>query len=134
MADYFQHWLKIGRERDAAKLPKIFVVNWFRKDDEGNFIWPGFGDNIRVLEWIMRRCDGTAEATETEIGRVPPPGAINTEGLEISEEAMETLLQVDPDEVRQQLHQVEAHLAQFGSRLPDEIRGQLESLEQRLGE
>jgi phosphoenolpyruvate carboxykinase (GTP) len=133
MADYFKHWLEIGRKGDEAKLPKIFVVNWFRKDDDGNFIWPGFGDNVRVLDWIMRRCDGEGEASGTEIGLVPPPGDIDTDGLEIDADAMETLLKVDPEEVRQQLHQVEAHLAQFGQRLPEEIRGQLTALEERLG-
>jgi phosphoenolpyruvate carboxykinase (GTP) len=133
MADYFKHWLEIGRKGDEAKLPKIFVVNWFRKDDDGNFIWPGFGDNVRVLDWIMRRCDGEGEASATEIGLVPPPGDIDTDGLEIDADAMETVLKVDPEEVRQQLHQVEAHLAQFGQRLPEEIRGQLTALEERLG-
>jgi phosphoenolpyruvate carboxykinase (GTP) len=133
MADYMKHWLEIGRKGDPEKLPKVFVVNWFRKDDDGNFIWPGFGENIRVLEWICRRTAGEGEAVETPIGLVPPPGDIDTEGLEISGDAMETLLKVDPDEVRQQIHQVESHLAQFGKRLPDEVRGQLEGLEERLG-
>jgi phosphoenolpyruvate carboxykinase (GTP) len=132
MAGYFKHWLEIGRQGDAEKLPKIFVVNWFRKDDEGNFIWPGFGENIRVLDWIVRRCGGRGKATGTEIGLVPHPGDIDTKGLEISSEDMERLLTVEPEEVRQQLHQMEAHLAQFGSRLPKEIREQLDALEERL--
>jgi phosphoenolpyruvate carboxykinase (GTP) len=132
MADYFMHWLEIGRQGDAEKLPRIFVVNWFRKDDEGNFIWPGFGENIRVLDWIVRRCGGKGEAAETEIGLVPPAGDIDTKGLEISAEDMERLLTVEPEEVRQQLHQMEAHLAQFGARLPKEIRAQLDALEERL--
>jgi phosphoenolpyruvate carboxykinase (GTP) len=132
MADYFMHWLEIGRQGDAEKLPRIFVVNWFRKDAEGNFIWPGFGENIRVLDWIVRRCGGKGEATETEIGLVPRPDDIDTEGLEISSEDMERLLTVEPEEVRQQLNQMEAHLAQFGSRLPKEIRAQLDALEERL--
>jgi phosphoenolpyruvate carboxykinase (GTP) len=133
MADYFRHWLEIGRKGDEAKLPKIFVVNWFRKDEDGNFIWPGFGDNVRVLEWICRRTEGDGEAVETSIGLVPPPGDIDTDGLDISDEAMETLLKVDPEEVRQQIHQVQSHLAQFGHHLPDEVSGQLEALEERLG-
>ncbi len=132
MADYFKHWLEIGAKGDEAKLPTIFVVNWFRKDEDGNFIWPGFGENTRVLEWIVRRTEGEGEVADTPIGLVPPPSDINTEGLDISEEDMETLLKVDPDEVRQQLHQVESHLAQFGSRLPDEVRAQLKALEERL--
>jgi phosphoenolpyruvate carboxykinase (GTP) len=133
MGDYMKHWLEIGRKGDPEKLPKIFVVNWFRKDEDGNFIWPGFGDNIRVLDWIVRRTEGEGEGGDTEIGLVPPPSDVDTEGLDISDDAMETLLKVDPDEVRQQIHQVSAHLAQFGHRLPDEIRGQLEKLEERLG-
>ena len=133
MADYMKHWLEIGAKGDAEKLPKIFVVNWFRKDDDGKFIWPGFGENVRVLEWICRRTAGEGEADETAIGLVPPTSDIDTEGLDISDEDMETLLKVDPDEVRQQLHQVESHLAQFGSRLPDEVRAQLKALEDRLG-
>ncbi len=133
MADYMKHWLEIGRKGDEAKLPKIFVVNWFRKDDDGNFIWPGFGENIRVLEWIVRRTDGEGEANETPIGLVPPADDINIDGLDLEGDAMETLLKVDPDEVRQQIHQVQSHLAQFGHHLPDEVRDQLKALEERLG-
>jgi phosphoenolpyruvate carboxykinase (GTP) len=132
MADYFRHWLEIGERGDADKLPKIFIVNWFRKDDEGSFLWPGFGENIRVLDWIVRRCNGEGEAAETEIGLVPPPGDIDTEGLEIAPEAMEQLLAVDVEQNRQQLHQIEAHLSQFGDRLPKQVRAQLEALEKRL--
>ena len=87
MADYFAHWLKIG-QREGAQLPKIFMVNWFRKDDDGNFLWPGFGENSRVLAWIFRRCDGEAEAVETPIGLVPAEGALDTDGLDLSAEAL----------------------------------------------
>jgi phosphoenolpyruvate carboxykinase (GTP) len=132
MADYFGHWLKVA-ERDGAKLPKVFLVNWFRKDDEGNFVWPGFGENIRVLEWIFRRVDGEGEAVDTAIGRVPAEGEIDVDGLPISAEEMKLLLEVDPDAVSSQLPQVEEHLARFGDRLPDELQGQLEALKQRLG-
>jgi phosphoenolpyruvate carboxykinase (GTP) len=131
MADYFGHWLRTGR-RSGVRLPRAYLVNWFRKDDEGKFIWPGFGENSRVLEWIARRCDGEAEATDTPIGRVPAPGAINTEGLELAAEDLERLLAVDPDDLRQQLPQVEEHLARFGDRLPDEVTEQLEALRRRL--
>jgi phosphoenolpyruvate carboxykinase (GTP) len=131
MADYFGHWLRIGR-RSGVRLPRVYLVNWFRKDGEGKFIWPGFGENSRVLEWIARRCDGEAEATETPIGRVPAPGAINTEGLELPAEALERLVAVDADDLRQQLPQVEEHLARFGDRLPDEVTEQLEALRRRL--
>jgi phosphoenolpyruvate carboxykinase (GTP) len=132
MADYFAHWLKVGG-REGAQLPRIFYVNWFRKDAEGKFLWPGFGENSRVLEWVFRRCEGTAEAVETPIGLLPPEGAINTEGLNISEEAMRELLKVDADLVREQLPQVREHLAKFGDRLPPELTEQLEALEGRLG-
>jgi phosphoenolpyruvate carboxykinase (GTP) len=133
MADYFGHWLRIGREGDASKLPKLFYVNWFRKDDDGGFLWPGFGDNSRVLEWIFRRCDGEADGRETPFGVVPTAESLDTEGLEISEQALDQLLSVDPDEVSSQLPQVREHLARFGDRLPAEIRSQLEALEERLG-
>jgi phosphoenolpyruvate carboxykinase (GTP) len=134
MADYFGHWLKIG-DRDPAhpdKLPKIFYVNWFRKDEDGKFIWPGFGENSRVLEWIFRRCDGESGAVETPIGLVPAEGELNTEGLDLAPDALEELLTVDPAQVREELPQVKEHLARFGDRLPEQIRSQLAALEQRL--
>jgi phosphoenolpyruvate carboxykinase (GTP) len=131
MADYLAHWLKAG-EREGAQLPRIFYVNWFRKDDDGKFLWPGFGENSRVLEWVFRRCEGKADAVETAIGLLPPEGAINTEGLNIDEGAMQELLSVDEDLVRQQLPQVKEHLAQFGDKLPAALTAQLEALEARL--
>jgi phosphoenolpyruvate carboxykinase (GTP) len=131
MADYFGHWLQAGR-RPGARLPKIFMVNWFRKDGGGKFIWPGFGENSRVLAWIFRRCDGEADAVETPIGLVPAPGAIVTEGLDLSAADMERLLEVDPEEWNVQLPQLHQHYASFGDALPGELRAQLEALEQRL--
>jgi phosphoenolpyruvate carboxykinase (GTP) len=132
MADYFAHWLEVGR-REGAQLPRIFHVNWFRKDDEGNFLWPGFGENSRVLEWVFRRCEGEADAVETPIGLLPTEGAINTEGLEIDDEAMRELLSVDAGLVRDQLPQMREHLAKFGDRLPAELHAQMRNLERRLG-
>jgi phosphoenolpyruvate carboxykinase (GTP) len=132
MAAYFGHWLKMG-SRDGTTLPKIFMVNWFRKDDDGNFIWPGFGENSRVLAWIFRRCDGEAEAAETPIGLVPTEDAIDTEGLDLAPGDMAELLKVDPEEWKAQLPQMRQHFAQFGDDLPDELREQLEQLEARLG-
>ncbi len=132
MGDYFAHWLKIGR-REGAKLPRVFYVNWFRKDDEGKFLWPGFGENSRVLEWVFRRCEGEAEAVETPVGLLPAEGEIDTDGLDISPEAMRELLTVDLDKVKEQLPQVKEHLAKFGDKLPPEVSSQLEALEQRLG-
>jgi phosphoenolpyruvate carboxykinase (GTP) len=132
MGDYFAHWLKIG-ERGGARLPRIYYVNWFRKDDEGSFIWPGFGENSRVLEWIFRRCEGAAEAEETPIGNVPAPGALNVDGLAVSEEELAELFRVDPGEWKVELPAMHQHFARFGEHLPDELHEQLADLERRLG-
>jgi phosphoenolpyruvate carboxykinase (GTP) len=132
MGDYFAHWLRIGR-RDGANLPKMFHVNWFRKDPVGRFLWPGFGENSRVLAWIFRRCDDEAEAVETAAGLVPAPGALETEGLAVGEEQMAKLLEVRPDEFAQELPSVREHYAQFGDRLPNELHDELERLAARLG-
>jgi phosphoenolpyruvate carboxykinase (GTP) len=132
MADYFEHWLEMGR-RYPDKMPRVFLVNWFRKDDEGKFIWPGFGENSRVLEWVFRRCDGAAEARETSLGLVPAAGDLDTEGLDLAPARLEELLSVDPDVIREQLPQVEEHLARFGDRVPAELNAQLDALKQRLG-
>ncbi|MGZ4249761.1 MAG: phosphoenolpyruvate carboxykinase (GTP) [Solirubrobacteraceae bacterium] len=133
MADYFRHWLKIG-ERDGARLPLIFNVNWFRKGDDGKFLWPGYGENSRVLEWIFRRCEGKGEAVDTLIGLVPPvgEGGINIDGLDVNEATMKTLLEVDVDGWRQQLPQMHEHFAEFGDKLPQELHDELDSLEERL--
>jgi phosphoenolpyruvate carboxykinase (GTP) len=131
MAQYFQHWLDIGAT-DGARLPKVFYVNWFRKDDQGRFIWPGFGENSRVLEWVFRRCDEAAEAVETPIGLVPPPSALDTDGLDLPDGALEELLTVDPQAVKAELEQVEAHLATFGDELPAPVRAQFDALRERL--
>ena len=131
MARYFGHWLETGR-REGAVLPKIFMVNWFRKDDDGNFLWPGFGENSRVLAWIFRRCDGEAEAAETPIGLVPTKEALDLSGLDLSDAALQQLLEVDPERWQAQLPQVHEHYAQFGDTLPSELREQLEALERRL--
>jgi phosphoenolpyruvate carboxykinase (GTP) len=132
MGDYFGHWLRIGRH-PGARLPKVFVVNWFRKDGSEGYLWPGFGENSRVLAWVFRRCDDEADAVETPIGLVPAPGAIETTGLDVSEEDMADLLRVDPEEWKAQLPQVHEHFGQFGDRLPRELHEQLEALEERLG-
>jgi phosphoenolpyruvate carboxykinase (GTP) len=132
MGDYFSHWLKVGAA-EGARMPRVFYVNWFRKDDDGNFLWPGFGENSRVLEWVFRRCEGTAEAEETPIGNVPAPGALNVEGLQISEEALAELVAVDPAEWKVELPAIHQHFARFGKHLPDELHEQLADLERRLG-
>ncbi|MGQ0679083.1 MAG: phosphoenolpyruvate carboxykinase (GTP) [Actinomycetota bacterium] len=132
MADYLDHWLKIGASADPSKLPRIYLVNWFRKDAEGRFLWPGFGDNSRVIAWICERLAGWAEADKTAIGRVPPPGALNTSGLDIAEVDMETLLSVDPQEWRSEAASIREHFTKMGDRLPEALRDQLAELERRL--
>ncbi len=133
MADYFAHWLEIGR-RKGAQLPRIFYVNWFRRDEDGRFLWPGFGENSRVLAWIFRRLEDRAEANDTAIGLVPPVGrgGIDTTGLDIEREAVEKLLEVDPKCWIEQLPQMHEHYGKFGHKLPDELREQLHELERRL--
>jgi phosphoenolpyruvate carboxykinase (GTP) len=133
MADYFSHWLEMGRRVDTDKLPKIFYVNWFRKDEGGKFLWPGFGENSRVLAWVFARCAGHGAARETPIGFIPPVGedGIDTRGVDVSPEDMAELLRVDVEEWKSQLPQFEAHLAGF-ERLPAELRTQLQALERRL--
>jgi phosphoenolpyruvate carboxykinase (GTP) len=131
MADYLAHWIT-APQREGAQLPRLFYVNWFRKDADGKFLWPGFGENSRVLEWVFRRCEGSADAVETAIGLLPAEGAINTEGLSIEPEAMKELLSVDESLVREQLPQVKEHFAQFGDKLPVELSQQLQALEARL--
>jgi phosphoenolpyruvate carboxykinase (GTP) len=133
MGDYFGHWLRTAK-RDGAQMPRVFYVNWFRKDDDGKFMWPGFGDNSRVLAWVFERVAGRAEAVETPIGLVPPvgDGGIDTAGLDVADETMRRLLEVDADGWLTQLPQVQAHFAEFGSKLPVELHEQLEALRSRL--
>jgi phosphoenolpyruvate carboxykinase (GTP) len=133
MGDYFGHWLACGR-RDGAELPKIFMVNWFRKDAEGDFLWPGFGENSRVLAWVFERCDERGGAEETPIGLVPSGDALDTSGVDLPEGAMQKLLRVDPGEWREQLPRLHEHFAQFGDKLPDDLAEQLKALERRLDE
>ncbi len=132
MGDYFAYWLSIGREHDAAKLPRIFCVNWFRKDANGRFLWPGYSENSRVLEWICRRLDGTGEATDEPIGRVPAPSALNTDGLDVTAAALTELLRVDREAWAAELPLLREHLTSFGEQLPPELTEQLDALEERL--
>jgi phosphoenolpyruvate carboxykinase (GTP) len=131
MGDYFGHWLANGR-REGAKLPRIFMVNWFRKDADGNFLWPGFGENSRVLAWVFERCDDQGGAEETAMGLVPSEDALDTSGLDLPDGAMRKLLAVDPEEWRAQLPRLREHFATFGDKLPNELAEQLEALERRL--
>jgi phosphoenolpyruvate carboxykinase (GTP) len=131
MADYMAHWLKAGR-REGARLPRIFNVNWFRKDENGTFLWPGFGDNARVLAWIFRRLDDAAGARETPIGCVPRAEDLDLRGLDIAPERLEELLSVDEEGLRGELEQVGEFLDRFGDRLPAEMRAQHEALQAKL--
>jgi|TARA_B110000014_G_scaffold263525_1_gene260592 phosphoenolpyruvate carboxykinase (GTP) len=129
--DYFQHWLDIGKHQ-GAKLPKLFYVNWFRKDPEGRFIWPGFGDNARVLKWVLGRIAGTTEAIETPIGMVPKTEDLDVAGLDLATDALESLLAVDVTEWQKELSLIEDHYESIGERLPNELRLQLTQLADRL--
>jgi len=133
MGDYFKHWLEIGEKSEEGKLPKIFCVNWFRKSDEGKFMWPGFGDNSRVLKWIFERCDGEGKAKETPIGAMPTVDAIDVAGLEdVDAATMEQLLAVDVEGWKNELAMIKDHYAKFGDNLPAELKQQLVELEARL--
>ena len=130
MADYFRHWLEMGKR--AAKPPKIFHVNWFRKGDDGKFLWPGYGENVRVLKWMLERIEGRGGATETSIGNVPAAGALDLTGLDVSEETMQKLLNVDPNVWADEHEAIGKFFEKFGSRLPEELHQEHEKLGQRL--
>ena len=131
MGDYFKHWIDMGKVL-GENAPKIFNVNWFRLDDEGNFLWPGFGDNFRVLEWIVKRCNGEADATETAIGYVPAAEDINLEGLDMDIEVLKSILEVDNEKWLSEVAGIEEFYQKFGDRLPEELRAQLSGLKERL--
>ena len=131
MGDYFAHWLEMG-EKLGDKAPKIFNVNWFRTDDEGNFVWPGFGDNMRVLNWILARCDGTADATETAIGYVPKPEDIDLTDLDMDMDTLKGILTVDKETWQKEAAEIEEHYKKFGDKLPAALREQLEILKNNL--
>jgi len=144
MGDYFRHWLELGR-REGAKLPRIYYVNWFRKASDGSFLWPGYGENARVLKWIFGRCDEadaaasgpagarpSASAVDTAIGAVPAPGALDLSGLELREDALRELFRVDPAEWRADIEDARRYFDKFGARLPEELSRQLDDLAARL--
>ena len=131
MADYLKHWLSIGEKSDAEKLPKMFYVNWFLKDGNGKFIWPGFGENSRVLEWIFARCKGEGDAVETPIGYLPAPGAIPMDGLGLHDEDVKVLLDVDVEAWRAETHSIKEHYEEL-ERIPQQLWDELAALEKRL--
>ncbi len=132
MGDYFAHWIKIGKTGDAAKLPRIFYVNWFRKNEEGKWLWPGFGENGRVLKWIFERCNDTADAVETPFGLAPEKGALDLSGLNLPEEDVDMLLQADKDGLREEISDMRRHYAKFGDKMPSELVAELDALAARL--
>ena len=131
MADYWQHWITMGKQ-DGAKMPGIYYVNWFRKDQEGGFIWPGFGENSRVLEWIFNRCEGTAEAVETPIGRLPTLDGLNFSGLDLSQDDIATLLKVDVEGWLSEIPMIEEYYSSFGDHVPSELWQELQLLKEQL--
>ena len=131
MADYWAHWLKIG-QRKGAKLPKIYYVNWFRKSADGGFLWPGFGENSRVLKWVFERCEGTAKAVETPIGNLPAKGELDTSGLDVSGADLEELLRVDIEAWLAEVPGIREYYETFEGRVPKELVGEVEALQQRL--
>jgi phosphoenolpyruvate carboxykinase (GTP) len=131
MADYWAHWLSIGR-REGAVLPKIFWVNWFRKGPNGEFLWPGYGENGRVLKWVFERCEGEAKGIETPIGILPSENELDTSGLDLDTEDLAVLLGADTRGWLEEIPLIRAHYAQFGDRLPLELAKELDALEQRL--
>ncbi|MGH9259328.1 MAG: phosphoenolpyruvate carboxykinase (GTP), partial [Acidimicrobiales bacterium] len=132
MGDYFAHWLEIGRATDAGKLPKLFWVNWFRRDEDGSFLWPGFGDNSRVLKWVIERVAGHVAAVDSAIGRVPAADALDTSGLDVDPATVAKLLEVDNESWRQELPQIDEHYKAIGDSVPTALREQLVALEKRL--
>ncbi len=134
MGDYFDHYLKIGARTDPEKLPKIFYVNWFRRDEKGRYLWPGFGENSRVLKWIFERCSGKAKAVNTPIGRLPTPGELDLTGLNLGADVLKELLAVDVDEWLAEVPLIKEHFETFGDRLPAELWQEMADLEERLQE
>jgi phosphoenolpyruvate carboxykinase (GTP) len=133
MGDYFGHWIELGKTHDPEKLPRIFYVNWFRKDAQGRFVWPGFGENSRVLKWIVDRLNGVADGVKTPIGVLPAPGALDTDGLGLSQDDLDLLLTVDRDVWREEASLIPAHLESFGEHTPKELWDEYRGLVERLG-
>ncbi|MFQ1002113.1 phosphoenolpyruvate carboxykinase (GTP) [Modestobacter sp. SSW1-42] len=131
--DYVGHWVETGKAHDAARLPRVFYVNWFRRDADGGFLWPGFGENSRVLKWVVGRLEGSAAAEETPIGHVPTPDSLDVSGLQLGREQVEQALAVDPEEWRAELPQIAEWFATFGDKLPSVMSDELETLRSRLG-
>ncbi len=131
--DYFNHWIKMGKENDEAKMPRIYYVNWFRRNDDGGFLWPGFGENSRVLKWVIDRMEGQAAAVETPIGHVPAPGALDIDGLDVTEDDLQKALAVDVEEWKKEIPEITEWFEKFGEQLPAVLWTELDGLKARLG-
>jgi phosphoenolpyruvate carboxykinase (GTP) len=132
MGDYFAHWLSMTERTDETALPRIYGVNWFRKDEDGKFLWPGYGENSRVLAWIIGRLEGTAGGQETPVGAVPGPADLELSGLDATAEQVAEALRVDPEQWQAECKGIRSHFLDFGSHLPPALTEELDSLEQRL--
>ena len=132
MADYFKHWLQVGTKTEASKLPQIFFVNWFRRDEDGRFMWPGYGENSRVLKWVFERLNGTAQADKTAIGYLPSADSLDTNGMNINIADLQAITSVDVEGWREAVPQIRDHYAAFGDRLPNELATALDALESSL--
>jgi phosphoenolpyruvate carboxykinase (GTP) len=130
--DYFSHWINMAKNNDESKFPKIFYVNWFRRDEDGGFLWPGFGENSRILKYVIERVEGKVEAIETPIGLVPAPGAIDTDGLDVTDEQLEKALRVDAGEWQAEIPQINEWFEKFGDKLPTVLWTELDGLKARL--
>ena len=131
-ADYFAHWLSMPDRTDVSKLPKIFFVNWFRRDEDGRFLWPGFGENSRVLKWVFERVDGSAEAVDTPIGRLPTQASPDLDGLDIDQADLDAILSVEPDGWKDAIPQIREHYAKYGDKLPAQLQTAVDTLEAQL--
>jgi phosphoenolpyruvate carboxykinase (GTP) len=129
--DYWAHWFSMGRK--LKHPPKIYHVNWFRRDADGKFLWPGFGDNLRVLDWVLKRCAGSADANETPIGNLPRAADLNLAGLDIAPAALDELLSVKAEEWRAETADMDKYLDEFAGRTPAQLRAEVKALQQRLG-
>lgn len=134
VGDYLSHWLDIGRKGDPDKLPRIFAVNWFRRGEDGHFLWPGFGENSRVLKWVAERCDGSRDAVQTPIGYMPRPEDLDTRGLDLPSEDLEAITTINPHEWRAELEAIEEHFKGYGPKMPEELYAQLDRVRSSLNE
>jgi phosphoenolpyruvate carboxykinase (GTP) len=133
--DYFRHWVETGKAHDATKLPKIFYVNWFRRDEDGGFLWPGYGENGRVLKWVIERIEGRAAAVETAIGLVPTADSLDVSGLDMTRAQVEQVLRVDPEEWRAEVPQIQEWFEKIGTdKVPAMLMTELDGLKARLGD